>query len=414
MRIAHYLLGRCSPDSASGVDKMIHHQSVALALSGHTVAVMSETDKKPHPIEGVEVFAYPAGPARSLRPPAALAADLVAWRPDVVHLHSVLSPRNNALGAVLSRAGVPYVVSPHGALMPSALRHRAYSKIPYVLLRDRALLRDAAFVHALTAAEAKSVQRWSPRASVEVIPNGVAPWTPTGRDASAWLADRLAPAARAEGDPATPDLSASERIVLFLGRLDIRRKGLDLLVGALGALGALDRAALSRVRLVVAGPDPGTSTRDLGRSADHLGVADRFTWWGPVFGEERRLLMEAADIFVLPSRAEGFPLAMLEAASCGKPCLVTDGADPDRFVARSDCGVTVEASADALARGLSSLLDAHAETLRIMGERAREAVAREYDWGVVAGRFSAAYEGAEQRTGRRAGTRPKSRAGPSA
>ena len=58
MRIAHFCIGRCNPESANGVDKTVYYLSRAQATLGHDVAVFSLTEKSTLPIPGVMVRAY--------------------------------------------------------------------------------------------------------------------------------------------------------------------------------------------------------------------------------------------------------------------------------------------------------------------------------------------------------------------
>ena len=91
MRIAHFLPGRCNPDSANGVEKVVYNLTRQLATLNHQVALFSLTAKPPIPIPGVDVLAYP--PERiPFMLPQNLLYDLRGWRPDIVHLHSVYSP----------------------------------------------------------------------------------------------------------------------------------------------------------------------------------------------------------------------------------------------------------------------------------------------------------------------------------
>src|SRR5206468_12056024 len=62
------------------------------------------------------------------------------------------------------------------------------------------------------------------------------------------------------------------------------------------------------------------------RLARRLGVADRATFLGEVSDAERRILLHASDVLVLPSidRREAFGIVQLEAMACGKPVIATD------------------------------------------------------------------------------------------
>ena len=91
-----------------------------------------------------------------------------------------------------------------------------------------------------------------------------------------------------------------------------RRKGVDMLIRAL--------AYLPEYKLFVAGD--GKERPRLERQARRLGVADRCLFAG--YRQNAYLYLPLYDIYALPSRSEGFPLSLLEAAVYGKPCVVSD------------------------------------------------------------------------------------------
>lgn len=101
-------------------------------------------------------------------------------------------------------------------------------------------------------------------------------------------------------------------VVLFVGSLDAR-KGVLGLPDLLAAVGG--RPDLGRVDLVVAGE--GTLDEAMNRLAGRLGLAQRVHLLGHVDGIDR--LLWAADVMVLPSRAEGLPQVLVQAAAAGLP-----------------------------------------------------------------------------------------------
>lgn len=99
-----------------------------------------------------------------------------------------------------------------------------------------------------------------------------------------------------------------------MGRLD-RQKGIDILFRALAEL-----PVHVHWRLDVVGD--GRERDQLTKLADDLGIARFITWHGTLRDPES--VIGRADIFVLPSRYEGFPNALLEAMSMGLACIAAD------------------------------------------------------------------------------------------
>lgn len=152
-----------------------------------------------------------------------------------------------------------------------------------------------------------------------------------------------------EDDVRGPDVARVPGRVLFVGAL-LDDKGVDVLVDAVARIAA-DTPAL-RLALVGAGPDE----RALLDRAAAAGVGDRVEalgWLGP---EALATQYASAAVFVLPSRTEGLPLALLEAMWHGLPCVGTDvGAVPEAL--GEGAGVVVPPEdAEALAGAIHGLL----------------------------------------------------------
>ena len=102
-------------------------------------------------------------------------------------------------------------------------------------------------------------------------------------------------------------------------------------------------------------------------------------------------LLAAADAYVLPSRSEGLPLALLEAASAGLPIVATDVGDVGN-VLDGDAGLLVEpGDPDALAAGMDRLLD-DPKLREQLGRTASLRVRRNFGADTMAARYLELYE----------------------
>jgi glycosyltransferase involved in cell wall biosynthesis len=112
-----------------------------------------------------------------------------------------------------------------------------------------------------------------------------------------------------------PRRSATPTVV-SVGSLEQPYKGVDTLLHALAALAADGLA----VRLVHVGD--GRFREQLEQLADDLGIRGSVTFTGTLLpGEAVRRQLDAADLFVLPSRTEGLPRALIEAMARGLPAI---------------------------------------------------------------------------------------------
>jgi len=120
-------------------------------------------------------------------------------------------------------------------------------------------------------------------------------------------------------------LPRSEKIVTFVGAV-VMRKGIDLLI-------EVWREVVSRYPqafLLVIGPKPGETPalqtgqlflEQIENRIEKYGIRDKVSLIGET--KEIEKYLKASDVFVLPSRKEGFPTAIIEAMACGLPCIVS-------------------------------------------------------------------------------------------
>src|SRR5450432_1118045 len=106
--------------------------------------------------------------------------------------------------------------------------------------------------------------------------------------------------------------------LLYLGRIDYHNKGLDILLDAFSQLnGQID------AQLTLQGPDWGDLAAMI-RRAGKLGLGDRVQFRQPDFDKPSAEISSEHDVFLLPSRFEGFGLSALEAMLAGRVLMVSN------------------------------------------------------------------------------------------
>jgi glycogen(starch) synthase len=172
--------------------------------------------------------------------------------------------------------------------------------------------------------------------------------------------------------------------LLCLGRL-VRIKGFDLAITALPRI--LEK--FPSVRLIIAGDGPERGS--LERQARELGVEDAVDFLGWVAPSEVPALINTASILVLPSRADAFPLAGIQAAFMERPVVATRVGGIPELVVDGETGLLVEAENTAgLADAILSLLD-HPEKVDRLGEAARERSLKLFDIDRIADSYQNLY-----------------------
>jgi glycosyltransferase involved in cell wall biosynthesis len=169
--------------------------------------------------------------------------------------------------------------------------------------------------------------------------------------------------------------------VVFTGRLH-PQKNLDALLDVWPAVAARTGASLL---LVGWGPDRAR----LESRARELGVADRVHFTGPVADPAEHL--RAADVFVLPSVAEGMSNSLLEAMATGLPCLASAIGGNTDLVDDGRTGLLLPAEdPGAWASGLIRILE-DASLARSWGAAARHRIEEEFALPVVVDRYLDVY-----------------------
>jgi glycosyltransferase involved in cell wall biosynthesis len=223
-------------------------------------------------------------------------------RPDIVHLHtcSGLTFYRSMVDMLLAkwfRAKV--IMHIRGGRFEEFLRNAG--RFGGTLARSA--LRWADRVIALNQDWAERIAKLEPRARISVVQNGV-----------------VVPA-RLRQQHSTKKIG-----VVFVGNLR-REKGVDDLLSAVAELPKTIRATCC-LRLV--GPDPYDRLDELQQMTRRLGIEDTVEFCGTLSRDDTNQIMARSEIFVLPSYAEGFPNALLEAMACGLPSIACDvGAIPD-------------------------------------------------------------------------------------
>ena len=173
-------------------------------------------------------------------------------------------------------------------------------------------------------------------------------------------------------NPVPPITSGTTRqlagpTILFVGRLH-PQKGVDYLLRAFAALTAPDW------HLVLVGE--GTQLANLEAMSEQLELHAQVTFTGAV--QDPTPYYRSADIFVLPSRHEGTPNALMEAMCHGLPVIISDASSgPLDLVQESDAGIiTSTGDVHALMHALQRLIDDSALRKRL-GANAQKTMEKE-------------------------------------
>ncbi len=325
----------------------VARQVDALTALGAPVEVVANTDPRTGALRAAMKYARLGSRARAAGKRGAGALDVV-----VGHF---LYPTAVAARSAARAAGVPFALVAHGTDVASV------SGDSRVARECRAAMAEACLIIAVSEDLAARVRATGVKTPLAVCHMGV--------DTRRF---RPVPSARRG-----LHLDVIERIALFAGNL-VRVKNVESLITAFASLHAQGECD----RLVIVGDGP--LRPDLEAAAVDKGVGDSVAFTGKLPNEELPAWMNAADVFVLPSRNEGLGLVALEAMACGTPVVATAVGGIPEIVTDESIGQLVEPDdPEALARGMRTVLAAG----RGRYEEACRAKATENDVATMASRF---------------------------
>jgi glycosyltransferase involved in cell wall biosynthesis len=369
MRIVQYNLTTTTKEG--GVETFVWELSRHLARRGHTVTIVGGAGSISRAVPGVRVLRFPFVDRmawRALQPlrrhieltkllerlsllPAAL-PNLLALRPDIVHLHK---PYDFVVGPLLHLVGAKVIYHGHG---------EDFYPLDRPLSRTADAMLSCSGYNAATVAARYGTQP-------EVVFNGFDHRLFTPQPADPEFRARL--------------LRPDEHAIVQIGRLQ-PWKGIQYAIEALRLLGPRLKA-----RLLIGGA--GTYQRTLEQRVAELGLSDHVTFLGSVPHHDVPRLYALADVVLGTSFAsETFGMALAEALGCERPVIASDWAGYREVVIDQQTGLIVPAQdPPALAAAIERLLCDRGLAGRLAANGRRHVHAA-FTWEAVTDRVEAAYQ----------------------
>lgn len=265
---------------------------------------------------------------------------LIDGQLDVLHAHNGRTAMAAALAVRAAGAGGGVAIATQHFLEPNHSRHTGLKGQISRFAHEWVARRIHAHVAISEAVRESMIDRQEvPPARITVVLNGISPVDPS----------TLLPAATVRQNLG---LSAATPLIVCMARLE-REKNIETLIAAMPKvlaqvpdaqcviLGDGARFDALHAQIIASGAKVSSNVRLLGFRSDALSI------------------LAAADIFVLPSLAEPFGLAIVEAMALGKPVIATRAGGPREIVTHGQTGlvVTPEDPAELSAALLTLLLD---------------------------------------------------------
>ena len=369
MKIIHIVLGKANPNRMNGVNKIVNNLATYQKKLGHDVWVfgITHTPQAPIPERNFQTKLFSAIRHKLWLDPA-LKQAVSEMNSDVIcHIHGGFIPEFYHISKLLAKFSIPYVHTAHGAYNKIAMERSKWQKKIYFQLFEKQLLENAKALHFIGQSEVNAIQELMPEANCVLIPNGQQ------------LSANYMRISKHNQSP----------IFGFCGRLDVHTKGLDIMIHAFAKFSQ----GKPKARLWIIGDSD--ERPDLEELVQKLGIAYQVTFWGKLFGEEKDALIQQMDVFMHPSRNEGLPGAVLEAAALHIPCIVSQESNLGKYVEQYEAGYCLaENNADhlAVAMGKIYLQWLRPEGLRQLQRNAYNMVKEAFNWHHITHQHLALYQ----------------------
>ncbi len=381
--------------TGDGAAPFVQSLSIALQKRGHTIEILApyDVDVREDEAQSIKVerfkYIYPLrwhilGHARSLdgdtrlRPLSVVLLPLFlisglhqllkltrSQHTDLIHAHWLLPNGLVAMWAASIRK-IPFMISLHGSDMYMAGKKKAFGWVA------RRILKRAGAVSACSQELKERAEALGAEGKVHLIAWGADP------NKFKLLQDKIE-MRKCLG------LAADQLVICSLGRM-VAKKGFSVLVDAFARLVASEGNA--KLCLVIGGDGP--ERQKLKAKADDLGIAAYVDLPGRINWQQVPEFLGAADMFVLPSvrdahgNLDGLPTVLLEAMSCGLPCVASDVGGVNLVIRNGENGWLVRpgSSEDIFKRLTSLVTDEKSRTT--LGNQARFDVETKFNWDRVA------------------------------
>lgn len=361
MKIVHIVLGKANPDRMNGVNKVVYQLATEQVRSGSEVELWGITRNTQHDY-GKRTFKTILfkETKNKFSISKELKKEIAQSQNTVFHLHGGWIPTYWAIARTMSRHQKKAVLTPHGAYNTIAMQGNSWVKKIYFKIIEKTVLQAMHKIHCIGDSEKEGLEKIYPNTKQYLIPYGFK---------------------RPEVKPTRSEKNESF-IVGFVGRIDIHTKGLDILVQAFAKF-----AKNRNTKLWIVGD--GSDRHTLQEWILKEDIAAESVLWGSKFGTEKDNIIKQMDVFTHPSRNEGLPTAVLEAASFGVPSIVTKATNVGEYIVKYNAGLCIaNEDIDVLCQALEKLYTLwQNQQMDVLRDGTQKMLSSAFDWQKLVYRY---------------------------
>lgn len=279
---------------------------------------------------------------------------LDVFLPDFVILHSFFYVEYNSAVDELRKRNIKYYIEPHGSFGRKALKKSWLKKIVANNTIFRKQLSNVFGYVFLNDAEMKDSRYRSENDLV--IPNGI--------DYNMVKKERI----------------KRETRLYYIGKYDIKTKGLDCLISALMVLDSNKEFGVS---INLFGKGEKNEEKKLKSAIEQIKTF-KCEFCGQISGKDKDNKLEQLGPMILTSRHEGMPMTILEAWMYGNPVIVTPGTNMAEEVELNHLGWVTDLNAESIASTIQRALADYQNNRETYIDRCKKYVAENYSWDKIA------------------------------
>lgn len=277
-------------------------------------------------------------------------------RINLVIFHEIYYIEYPRLARLLVNKKIPYIIIPHGSLRQEAQEQKRFVKKALNKLMYNSFVSNAVFVQFLSGKEQEASVGFNSRYSIS--PNGVEEQS-VFKDYSRYV------------------LNDNGMKLVFIGRLSVFYKGLDLLAAACLILKEwmLDNG----VSIDLYGVDFEGGIDYINTFIKNNDLNEVLRLNDPVYDKDKENVLLNADAFIQTSRSEGQPVGILEALSYGLVPLVTEGTTFAYELENYECGFSSKTDVDDIASMIVRAYE-NRKLFVSMSKKAIKLISEKYSW----------------------------------
>lgn len=363
--IIHIALGKINPDRPNGVNKVVN-SLISYQVKNNFDAEFwgisfSKTHNYPERNYRTRLFLDSKNKFRLDNKLKAAINDLNP-KTTIFHLHGAFTPQLYMVARLLKKNNLEYVLTPHGGYNLVALQKSRFTKLIYINLFEKYLVRNAKMVQLIGQSETIGTDKYFKNNHI-IIPNG-----------------------QILNKKSSLSSKKHKLTIGFIGRIDIHTKGLDLLL-----IGLKKVIKKLEIKLQIIGSKG--EMKELLQLVENNELQDNVEFMGAQYGRDKLELMSKWDALCLTSRNEGLPGVVLEAASIGIPCIISNETNMGSYVNQYESGWVLEKNTPQnIAQAILNVLDAKKYCRhKKFGDAAYKMIQKEFEWGIIVKQLSEVY-----------------------